>query len=173
MPGEVGPAWGRRGAPVSPAGQWPGRDLDGPLGCSRGGCRGPGRRKRARRRGVGVPERCVLNLRWDPSPPAPGAGWTGTRESDGPSGGGETRSSGGAVAAGVWPPGPALTGKWFLAPAGPPRPPPAAPGLRSLCPDPGDPSPRRGERPRLTPGAFSSTATRASLWGPAHAGRPG
>lgn len=108
-----------------------------------------------------------------PLPPAPGAGWTGTRESDGPSGGGETRSSGAAVAAGVWPPGPALTGKWFLAPAGPPRPPPAAPGLRSLCPDPGDPGPRRGERPRLTPGAFSSTATRASLWGPAPAGRPG
>lgn len=37
--------WGRRGAPVSPAGRWPGRCSNGPLPGSRRGCRGPDPRK--------------------------------------------------------------------------------------------------------------------------------
>lgn len=172
MPGEVGPAWGRRGAPVSPAGQWPGRDLNGPLRCSRRGCRGPDRRKRARRRGVGVPERCVLNLRWDPSPRHRGPAGRSPGESDGPSCRGEARSSGGAVAAGVRPPGGGADREVVPGTGGTARAAAVSPSLGCLRRNLGDPSTRLRARPPGTPGALSSVPTRAPLFGPAHAGRP-
>lgn len=159
---------GGRGAPVSLAGQWLGRDSNGPGAASlqpRGDAVVPSPGKRAGRRGSWSSRAlCFKSLMGPPSSvrSGPGRTFTGSQPV------GPARRLGNSVQWGeVRPCGcgqgrETLTGKWFPGPAGPAT----AAAWSQRCQRPG-----LFELRHFTPGALSSLKARASLYRPAPAGR--